>query len=408
MGKYGFVLLGSVLTMPVFAIEAEWHGLVDARAVASDSQQSWLYEGLDKQRFDQDHQGLQLGQAVLTGRVQLADTLSAQAWLNGYDHRNYGAGVGEAFVQWKPLPSSAWRWRAKAGLFFPELSLENSGLGWTSDYLISSSAINTWVGEELRTLGTEWGFRYNGALVGSSHDWQMNIGAFRWNDPAGGLLAWRGWSVGDRVTASHERVPFPALTVFAPNGYWAGQIQGIEPFREIDGKTGYYLNAAYHYLDNLTVTVMHYDNRGNPKAFVDGQWAWDTSFNHLGIRWQQAAWTVMGQVMSGRTIMGYTPQHDLIADFAAWYGLASYQWQKQRVSARYDRFWLSDRDGKVADPNGEYGSAIAVAWNWQCWPQADVGVEYLRITSDRDARQLLQQNTDQQENLWQGRIRWWF
>ncbi|HEX5276449.1 MAG TPA: hypothetical protein VFW42_02145, partial [Fluviicoccus sp.] len=253
MNRFAAGALALAVAGSVQALDGELNGLLDIRLAHSDSDNGWLFDGLDKQRFDRDHDGLRLGQAVLSGRFT-AGTVSGHAWLNGYEGRDEALGAGEAYLQWRPLPASAWRWKAKAGMFFPELSLENHGVGWTSEYLISSSAINTWVGEELRTLGAEATLQYNGAMTGSVHDWQATAGAFRWNDPAGGLLAWRGWSIGDRVTSSGETVPFPDLAIFRPGGYWAWQIQGIEPFREIDNTTGYYASLGYRYRDRFAVT----------------------------------------------------------------------------------------------------------------------------------------------------------
>lgn len=401
---------GSVIllaAMSAHALDGEVHGLVDIRAARSDSDAGWLYGGLDKQRFDRGHDGLRLGQAVLSGKLT-EGTVSGHAWLNGYEQRDEAVGVGEAYLQWRPVPASAWRWKAKAGMYFPELSLENHGPGWTSEYLISSSAINTWVGEELRSLGAEATLQYNGAQAGTPHDWQATAGAFRWNDPAGGLLAWRGWSVGDRVTAAGEAVPFPDLPVFKAGGYWAGQMQGIKPFREIDNTTGYYASLGYRYQDRLALTLMRYDNRGNPTGFEDGQWAWDTTFNHLGLAWYGESTTVLAQVMSGRTVMGYVPFHDLIADYRSWYVLASHQRGQHRFSVRYDWFAVKDRDGQAADPNEEYGQALAAGWNWQFCRRMDAGLEWLRQDSDRESRLLRGLPAERTEDLWQGRVRWWF
>ena len=49
----------------------------------------------------------------------------------------------------------------KAGAFFPAISLENDDLGWTSPYTLTPSAINSWIGEELRTIGSEGILRYD-------------------------------------------------------------------------------------------------------------------------------------------------------------------------------------------------------------------------------------------------------
>ncbi len=389
------------------AMDLDIHGLLDARLVHGDSDRGWLDGGLDKQRFDRDDNGLRLGQAVLEGHFT-AGTVDGKLWLNGDEDRREGVGVGEAWVRWRPIPESAWRWQAKAGLYFPELSLENGGQGWTSEYLISSSAINTWVGEELRALGGELTLRYQGALAGSPQDWQVTAGVFSHNDPAGGMLAWRGWTVGDRVTTADETVRYPDLPIFRPGGYWDGQAPAMEAFREIDHRKGYYAGTAWRWLDRFTLTLMRYDNRGDPEAYAAGQWAWDTSFNHAGLAWRQDGYTVLAQAMSGRTIMGYVPFHDLVADFRSWYVLASRQYGPHRFSLRYDRFWVTDRDGKAGDPNGEYGKALAAGWNWTFRRDMDAGLEWLRQDSDREARALVGLPEEQREDLWQGRVRWWF
>jgi hypothetical protein len=61
----------------------------------------------------------------------------------------------EAFLEWRPYPQSHWRWRSRLGAFYPPISLENRGVGWQSLYSLSASAINTWIGEEIRAIGLE-------------------------------------------------------------------------------------------------------------------------------------------------------------------------------------------------------------------------------------------------------------
>src|SRR5258705_9405197 len=56
---------------------------------------------------------------------------------------------------YRPVSTSAFRWSIKAGAFFPPISLENTEIGWTSPWTLTPSAINAWVGEELRTIGLE-------------------------------------------------------------------------------------------------------------------------------------------------------------------------------------------------------------------------------------------------------------
>ena len=64
-------------------------------------------------------------------------------------------------MPWKPISAGIRAadgdvsWSVKTGAFFPTISLENDDLGWTSPYTLTPSAINSWIGEELRTIGSE-------------------------------------------------------------------------------------------------------------------------------------------------------------------------------------------------------------------------------------------------------------
>ena len=67
--------------------------------------------------------------------------------------------------------------------------------GWRSPYTLTNSAINSWVGEELRTVGAEYAPDWLGQKSG--HDFNVGISAaiFGWNDPAGTVVATRGWGL---------------------------------------------------------------------------------------------------------------------------------------------------------------------------------------------------------------------
>lgn len=65
---------------------------------------------------------------------------------------------------------------------------------WENPYAISSSALNTWFGEELRPIGLDLTWRHGGALAGAS--------LFRGNDTFGALPVDRGWALHDRWDAA--------------------------------------------------------------------------------------------------------------------------------------------------------------------------------------------------------------
>ena len=110
--------------------------------------------------------------------------------------------------------------------------------------------------------------------VSSPHDLGLLLGGFRANDPAGALLTWRGWALGDRPTRLFERLPLAPLPAFGSDGLFFVQEAFEEPFHEIDGHTGWYGGAQWDYLDRSRLRFLHYDNRGDPRVARHGQWAW--------------------------------------------------------------------------------------------------------------------------------------
>ena len=66
-----------------------------------------------------------------------------------------GVDALEGYLAGIPPSQGDVSWSVKTGAFFPTISLENDDLGWTSPYTLTPSAINSWIGEELRTIGSE-------------------------------------------------------------------------------------------------------------------------------------------------------------------------------------------------------------------------------------------------------------
>src|ERR1051326_8312834 len=98
------------------------------------------------------------------------------------DAKRGHAGVVEAFLQQK-----AGRFRFKEGAFFLPTSRENIDELWESPYSITSSALNSWMGEELRPIGVDASYTAHGFLAGAT--------VFRGNDTFGALPASRGWDL---------------------------------------------------------------------------------------------------------------------------------------------------------------------------------------------------------------------
>lgn len=79
-------------------------------------------------------------------------------------------------------------------------------------------------------MGGELQLERDGRFAASRHDWRFTLAVFRWNDPAGSLLAWRGWSVGDRVTGLRESLRLPQdAGLFGADGVWSRQGDEVAP-----------------------------------------------------------------------------------------------------------------------------------------------------------------------------------
>ena len=104
---------------------------------------------------------------------------------------------------------------------------------------LNSSAINTWVAEELRSTGAEFTLSRRPSGLGGAHTFSINVAAFMGNDPAGSLLAWKGWSVHDRQSRFSDDLPLPPLPQIQPDGMFSEQDPYVEPFQEIDDEVSY-------------------------------------------------------------------------------------------------------------------------------------------------------------------------
>lgn len=406
LAKYlGALTLLLAAYTPLSARGVEWSGLLDVRAQAADGERSWTHAGMGKLR--EDGAGIRLGQAILAAQVDIGDALSATAVLNGADRPGL-VDLQEAWLGWNPVPTGPWKVRARAGLFFPpgNQEIDYQGLTWTPSRTISASAINSWIGEELRTKGLELSLTHRGRASGSPHDFGATAAVFNGNDPAGTLLAWRGWGVGDRIGGVGEAIELADLPVYRADGAINKQARVIHLFREVDGRAGYYAALHYAYTDRLEVTAMHYDNRGDPLVVKQGQYSWATRFNHVGVRLRPAAgWELMAQYMTGFTAMG---TRAVALDYRTWYLLASRRLGDGTLTLRYDRFMTRENDILPSDPNGEHGRATALAYAFDLGPGLSLVSELLTVHSDRPARRLIGDAPVQNERSITSSLRWQF
>ena len=384
--------------------------MLDLRLVATDTRQSGFQAGLDKARFDRGGGVLRLGGGFLKLEGELTDSISASIILGAQDDRQGVVDVNEAWLAWSPVPTSAWKSQVRAGAFFPASSIEfdYGSTSWTPRDTISSAAVNSWIGEELRTVGLEYKLSRNGRQAGSAHSYGATAAVFGVNDPAGTFLAWRGWSISDRITGLRESIPLANLPVFQPGGALPNQSRSVNGFRELDQRLGVYGAAHYAHANGFEAAVLRYDNLADPLVLKGGQYAWRTRFNHLSAKITGVGgWDFAMQALQGDTLMGPAAVY---LDFAAWYLLATRPLGPGTVAIRLDRFSATERREDIlpVDPNNEDGQALALAYHWKVSPAVSLVAEYLVVQSERPARRLVGEQSYRDERSLVASMRWRF
>jgi hypothetical protein len=370
--------LACALACAAAARGADWELALDLRAIASDGQTSFLDNGPGKFRFDEDHEGIQLGRLRAAWNQPLGEVFAAHVAASTWDGDDKNPiDLTEAYLEYKPYPRAGWRSRVRLGAFYPPMSLENRAIGWETPYTITPSAISSWIGEEIRTVGLEGQFEWLGTRRGQSFDFQLSGALFGWNDPAGTMLADHGFALHDRQTTLFGRVGSVQTDATAPRK---------ELFHEIDDRPGYYLGAQARYLDRAVLNVLHYDNRGDPKAqSVElRDMAWKTKFDAVALRVETGSdWTVLVQAMEGDTAID--PFRLLLWEFDSRSAMVAKRWGRHMFAARYDAFEI-EFDHRPWWAGSEDGHAWTAAWTFERDDHWRFALEWLRVDSDVPAR----------------------
>ena len=362
---------------------------LDIALIDSSGHPSWLEGSGGKLRFDPDNDGLQFSRAFIDYRTRLANTLSGHVVSEIYaDDFGPAVDLTEAYLEWRPMTATANRYRLKLGAFYPRISLENTAPGWGSVYTISPSAINTWVGEELRSVGAEFSVSRRPQSLGGAHTFTLNAAIFEGNDPAGGLIAWKGWSLHDRQSRFNDEVPLPPIPRIQPGQWWDEQDPFITPLLEIDEDPGYYVNVEWRYGNRFLLRAMHYDNLADPMGLEDRQFAWWTWFDHVALQatlpgdigllaqWMEG-WTAWGRYRDG--------VYSVDTDFMSSYLLLTRAFDRHRVTVRYDHFELTENDSTPLDENSERGHAWTLAYQLEATDKVTLALEWLEIFTERPA-----------------------
>jgi hypothetical protein len=354
-------------------------GLVDIRLASAGGEAGWIDGGYGKTRYG-DETTIDLGEADLIWKPRFSWEWSGTVIVQAQPNGDNAVDIGEAFVTYKPVPHGPTRLKARAGLFYPDISLEHEGPAWSVSDTITPSAINSWVGEEIKVAGLEVSVSRTFGL----QEVTATVGLFTHGDTAGTLLSFRGWALHDLRSTASGHFPLPPLRPFIKTK----QPKYSTSVLEIDSLTGRYGRLAWR-RGPVMLDAFYYDNRGDRISRTSvKEWAWDTRFWAVGADVDLTPTTrLRAQALEGVTLMGFsTPAIWVDVDYQAAYVMLTQAVGEGSVSMRYDRFETGDATWIAADPNMETGWAATAAWKRPLGPDMDLVLEALHVSSDRPGR----------------------
>jgi hypothetical protein len=389
MKRWRTVVLVVLAEASAHAQDIKLHAYLDGRLVDAPAPGSYLDGGYGKTRYGSNNDGLAFGGGAVVITAQPTPALFALADVQLETTNRHALELLEAYLRYRPVSTTRWRWWLQAGEFFPPISLENDGPGWTSPWTITPSAINSWVGEELRTLGAQASVQWRGQV----QSLQASAALFRNNDAAGDILAARGWSLTDMAYGLGGRLRSPDATDDDGNR----EVERYNPFQRIGQHYGWHADLTWRAPGNTRVTVLHWDNRADPSAYntYSGDerfFAWRTRFWSLGATTQTGPVTWIAQDMRGDTSVEPFAGGYFRTRFQSAFLLAGWNRGAWRPALRVEHFSADDPSQLPGLPTGEHGNAITAALAWRPLTWLRVTGELLRIDSTRYALAALDEN----------------
>lgn len=300
-----------------------------------------------------------LKQEGLSAQVQLGLDWSPSPLVNTHVHlvgrdddasRRGNAGIAEAYAELNLRPNGD-RLRIRGGAFFLPTTRENVDALWENPYAISSSALNSWLGEELRPIGIDASYFRKELFAGAT--------LFRGNDTFGALPPVRGWTLDDHWTLLGEWVPVDPeyfTSVSAEN----------------DGRLGWSARGGWNG-ENFLVQLTHIDNRSDGEEYGH-LFNWGTRFDLVSAEYSRGDWTVAAESGWGPTFLVVRGQR-YANDLYAGYVMVSRSWPRVRATVRAESFSVDDLDTR----------AITVAAFWTAVPRVRLGAEVTAAGGDRRA-----------------------
>jgi hypothetical protein len=246
------------------------------------------------------------------------------------------AGVVEAYLEQK-----SHGFRFAEGAFFLPTSRENIDELWETPYSITPSALNSWMGEELRPIGVDASYKWNNFLGGAT--------VFRGNDTFGAITAARGWAIRDQWTTLGEHLP-------VDEGYFSSVSA------ENDSRVGWSARGRWNN-DHATIQLTDVDNRSDAMEHGD-LLDWETRFYIAGADYTLNDWTLAGESGWGKTSVIFFGTA-FPTDIRASYALLSRRFDTARATIRVESF----QSGII------HQHAVTAAFFWTPRPKLRAGFE---------------------------------
>ncbi|MBV8520164.1 MAG: hypothetical protein JO197_22410 [Acidobacteria bacterium] len=274
-------------------------------------------------------------------------------------------GIVEAFLE-QNIQTRGGRLHLMEGAFFLPTSRENIDSLWETPYTITSSALNSWLGEELRPVGVDASYAHrlhhagllNGTVIGGAT-------LFTGNDTFGALPIDRGWALRDHWALLGEHLPVNATgTLFTSVS------------AENDDRLGWSARAKWNN-DHATLQLTHIDNRSDALRYGE-LFNWATRYNIVGADYTWHHWTAVGETSWGTTAI--QPARGRFSfDLRASYLLLSRQFSDFRASVRADQY----------ESGADHGHAFTAAFFWEP-PHGKLRTGLEGITADGEKRAALE------------------
>ena len=362
----------------------------DVRIVIADGEKGWVRGGFGKLRSSGDGDDVrlrpQLGNVNLIWQPQFTWSVSATVVGSLQGGERTEAGLSQAFLTYRPMRGSKVAFSARAGLMFAPVSLEHDGADWHVRDSITPSAINSWIGEEVKPAAVE------GTLSADlgEHKLRATAALIAANDTSGTLLTFRGWALHDRTALAFRRQPLPPLETYLTDY----QAPYTHPLLDVHGgfahRPGYYAKIAWQPPVPVRIELFRYDNRANPQdANADNEWGWRTEFNNLGIAGDLGAGTQLkAQALVGRTRMGFKMQGRPLVDnrFRSAFVMLVHAFGPFGLAARGEAFDTCNSGSLVGDEYDESGWSAMLAAR-RDWGAISGLVELLHVSSRRQDRE---------------------